>query len=164
MATRCKIVDDPSDIRVAVGPRRSLWIMLMTPFCVLVTALRLLGAVASLHHSAWFALLGLSLGAFYFWLFFWNLFGRQEVDFNLASVTATSKLCGWRRVRSYPVHDIQKIVYVGYVYRGEPSLRLMLTNRKLAISVLTGLENGDAATLLGKIKQSFPHLASKISA
>jgi hypothetical protein len=161
---RCKISDDSSLIRGTVSPRRSLWITLVTPFCVLATALRLLGAAASLHHALWFVLLGLLLGVFYLWLFLWNLFGREQVDFHFASVTATYKLLGCRRVCTYPVSDIRQITYVGLLARGEPSLRLMLSDRKDPVAVLIGLGNRDAATLLGKIAKSYPYLASKISA
>ncbi len=160
---RCTISDDRSVVRASVSPRRSLWITLITPFCVRMTALRLTAATASLHHALWLIFLGLLLGFLYLWIFLGNLFESQEVYFKNSSVISSFHLFGLHRVRTYPMKDIQTISYGGYVHRGEPSLRLVLRDRVGPVSVLTGLEKMEAEVLLSTITQSVPVLGSKIS-
>ena len=160
---RCRISTDASFVTATVAPRRSLWILLCTPFCVLATALHLLGATPNIYHAVWLALVGVSAGILYLWLFLWNLFDRQQIDFEPRSVTATSNMLGWRRVQSYPAHQIQQITYIGYVPQGESTIRLLLNDRSNPVAVLSGLNNSDAEQLLHAVALSFPHLSNKIS-
>lgn len=159
---RCTISDDRSVVRATVNPRRSLWITLVTPFCSMMTALRLMTAAGTLRHALWLLCLGLLFGVFYLWIFLGNLFERQEVDFRTSSVTSTFNLLGLRRVRTYPVQDIRQISYAGYVYRGDPSLKLELRDREGPVLVLTGLQNREADLLLSTITHSVPALGRKI--
>ncbi len=159
---RCTISDDRSVVRATVYPRRSLWITLGTPFCSMMTALRLMGTATSPRHALWLPCLGSFLGLLYLWIFLGNLFERQEVDFHTSSITSTFNLCGLRRVRTYPVNNIRQIVYAGFIEHGEPSLGLVMRDREAPVLVLTGLENSEADTLLSTISQSVPVLGSKI--
>ena len=155
--------DRPSVVRATVPPRRSLWIVVVTPLCVGFSTLHLLGAIVQVHHAALFLVMGLALGAAYLWIFLQNLFARQEVYFDRSAITATSRLLFWRRVRSYPVHEIRQINYLCQVSRGEPCIRLTLEGRKVPISVLRGLADGEATRLFSSINRSLPLLASKLS-
>ena len=158
------ISEDASAVRAGVPPRRSLWIMVVTPLCVGVTSLRLLKAIGQLHHEVLFLFLGIAIGGLYVWIILENLFEREEVNFDRSSVTVTSHLLWWRRVRCYPVHDIREIHYFGEVNRGEPCIRLMLKGRKQPISMLRGLRDGEAEELFLSIYRSLPVLASKLAA
>jgi hypothetical protein len=155
--------EDSRAVRASVPPRRSLWIMVVTPLCVGVTALRLLGAMSQLHHETLFLLLGLLFGGLYVWIVLQNLFEREEVQFDPGMLTATSRLLWWRRVRRYPVQEIRAIHYLGYVARGEPCVRLTLNGRRLPISMLRGLQDDEAETLFRSLNRSLPIWASKLS-
>ena len=138
--------------------------MVVTPLCIGVTSLRLLRAIGQLHHEVFFLVLGLVMGALYTWIILHNMFEREEVHFDPALVTATSRILWWRRVRTYPVRDIRKIHYFGLVYSGEPCIRLTLQGRRYPVSLLHGMGDGEAAELFYSISRSLPVLASKLSA
>jgi hypothetical protein len=158
------VYEDSTAVRASVPPRRSLWIMVVTPLCVGVTALRLLVAVGQQHHALLFLLLGLIFGGLYTWIILKNLFEREEVNFDRSAVTSTSRMLWWHSVQRYPVRDIQKIHYFGLVYRGEPCLRLTIDGRRSPISLLRGMGDNEAAELFDSIHRSVPVLAKKLSA